>query len=267
MLNVLYELSTALILILALRAGVMLTGVDTKVAVGRQRIPWVAMALTAIALIGVTLQYTWAGAFDALADLPGRAGWWRPFTAVFLQGGPAGAAWNVITLLVAAALAEWFWGRLGAALLFGFGMVGPSLVGSVLLSASTQTNLAADPRNFVGSSGATYLLAGTLVGALLMRTLLARPVRRSGIGLPLAHIVVALFAWFALANAHGLVSFFGVVIGAGLGALVGRRARAAGQRSGRTLAAALPRVFGAPGSADSGVWPAASRAARSTVSR
>ena len=263
----LYELSTAVVLVLALRAGVMLLGVDSKTALGRQRIPYLALTLTGIALVGVTVQYSWAGAFDALADLPGRAGWWRPFTAVFLQSGPAGAVWNVITLLVAAALAEWFWGRLAATLLFGFGMVGPSLIGSVLLGASTQADLAADPRNFLGSSGATYLLAATMVGALLVGALHARPVGWSGVGLSLAHLAVALFAWFALANAHGLVSCFGVVIGAGWGLLVGRRARAAGQRSGSTLAAAFPAVFGGAESAESIVWPAASRAARSTVSR
>ncbi|MET7463192.1 hypothetical protein [Nonomuraea sp. NPDC005501] len=66
-----------------------------------------------------------------------------------------------------------------------------------------------DPRNFAGSSGATYFLAATLAGALL---LCARaPKERL---LALAAPALGLALWFAQDNGHGLVAVYGFVVGA-----------------------------------------------------
>src|ERR1700759_5844695 len=103
---VLYNLVTAWILMLAIKAGRTLT-------VRRQGVPWLAIFGTRAMVAGLVLQATWSGAMDALDSDPSRWGWWRPVTSVFLQnGGFLGDVWNLVTAPIVLALAEWHWGRL-----------------------------------------------------------------------------------------------------------------------------------------------------------
>jgi hypothetical protein len=160
---------------------------------------------------GVVLQLTWSGAMDALDNDPARSGWWRVVTSVFMQnGGVAGAAWNIVTLGLVAALAEWFWGGTIAFALFLVGILAPQHVDALLGIAGGPV----DPRNFAGSSGATYFLGATLVVPLLVRTRVVKE-RLIAAGV----VVLGLVMWFAQDNGHGLVSVYGATLGAVVWAL------------------------------------------------
>jgi hypothetical protein len=161
-------------------------------------VPWAAVALTTLVVAGLILQHTWSDALATLENDPGKAGWWRPITAVFMQnGGVVGDLWNVVTIALVAALAEWFWGPMLTALLFAAGMF------SGLSGHST------DPRNFVGSSGATYFLGATFVGAMLLCVRDAK-LRLLAVAIP----AVGLISYLAQRNDHGLVTAEGFAVGA-----------------------------------------------------
>ncbi|MET8853472.1 hypothetical protein [Amycolatopsis sp. NPDC004625] len=161
---IIFNLTTALLLILIAAAGLALVGRDT---LPRRRLPWLAITLTALAVAGVVLQLCWTGAMDALDSDPAKSGWWRVITSVFMQnGGVSGAAWNIATLALVAALAEWFWGRPLTLALFLTGILLPQHIDTLLGLAAGPV----DPRNFAGSSGATYFLGATLAAPLLIRT-------------------------------------------------------------------------------------------------
>lgn len=198
----LYNLVTAALMALMFNVGVVL--VDPATVAGR-RIPWGAVSLTVVAIAGVVLQLAWSGAMDALDDDPAKSGWWRPLTSIFLQnGGVAGAAYNLVTIAVLAALAEWFWGTPVMLASFAGGMFLPGLIGKLFAS----TDVSAEPRNFAGSSGATYFLAATLAGALILCA-----GERKHRALAAAVPVLGLVTWFAQANAHGLVAVYGFLLG------------------------------------------------------
>ncbi|QWF83461.1 hypothetical protein HUW46_06902 [Amycolatopsis sp. CA-230715] len=197
-----YNLVTAVLMALMFNAGVVL--VDPATVPGR-RIPWGAVALTVVAIAGVVLQLAWSGAMDALDNDPAKSGWWRPLTSVFLQnGGVAGAVYNLVTLAVLAALAEWFWGTPVLLASFAGGMFLPGLIGKLFAS----TDVSAEARNFAGSSGATYFLAATLAGALVVCAG-ERKHRVLAVAVP----VLGLATWFAQDNAHGLVAVYGFLLG------------------------------------------------------
>ncbi|MGW3636068.1 hypothetical protein ACWD7F_39290 [Streptomyces sp. NPDC005122] len=204
----LFNVTTAGLMVLMFKAGIALIGENT---VGRRRLPWAATGLSTIALTAVATQLCWSGAMDAFDSDPAKSGWWRVVTSVFMQnGGFLGAVWNIATLAVIAALAEWFWGAPLMAGLFAAGILLPQHIDS-LFGASDRAS--SDPRNFAGSSGATYFLAATLAAALLLR-------RGADTGAPkqrllaLAVPVLGLALWFAQSNGHGLVAAYGFVLGA-----------------------------------------------------
>ena len=211
---VLLSLSTALLMILMIKSAATLIGPDT---IGWRRVPIAAIVLTAAAIAGVILQHSWRGAYGALDDDPSKSGWWRVITAVFMQDtGIAGVLWNIVTLAIIVALAEWFWGSLTAIIFFLLGAVAPSHIGSLLttihvLGAAHTQQSAADPRNFSGSSGATYFLAATVTGALLVQI---GPLRDRNRLLALSVPVIGMLTWYTMTNAHGLVTTEGFVIGA-----------------------------------------------------
>lgn len=105
---ILFNLTTAALMVLMFKGGVLLIGEGTL----RERpVPWAAVALTAVAVGAVLLQLSWSGAMDALDSDPRKSGWWRVVTSVFMQnGGVFGAVWNIATLAAIAALTQWFWG-------------------------------------------------------------------------------------------------------------------------------------------------------------
>ncbi|MFD8997415.1 hypothetical protein [Streptomyces abikoensis] len=199
---VLFNVTTAALMVLMLNGGLALVGQDT---VGRRRIPWAAVALTAVALAGVVTQLCWSGAMDAFDSDPGKSGWWRVVTATFMQnGGFLGGAWNIATLAVIAALAEWFWGGPLMVGLFAAGILLPERVDALFGRTGGDT----DPRNFAGSSGATYFLAATLAAALLLRGR-----ERKDVLLAIAAPVLGLGMWLAQSNGHGMVTVYGFVLG------------------------------------------------------
>ncbi|MFE0021707.1 hypothetical protein [Amycolatopsis sp. NPDC059021] len=208
---VLYNLTTAALMVLLFLSGRTVVGAET---IARRRLPWCAAGLTAVAVAGVVTQLCWSGAMDAFDADPAKTGWWRVVTSVFMQnGGPIGAVYNLITLAVIAALAEWFWGGPLMLALVASGIFLPQLVDALFGATEGST----DPRNFAGSSGATYFLGATLAAALLVRSRVAKE-RLLALGVP----ALGLTLWFAQENGHGLVAAYGFVLGA-VAWLAGRR--------------------------------------------
>ncbi|GAA5022947.1 hypothetical protein [Kitasatospora paranensis] len=201
--TVLFNLTTAALMVLMFKSGIALVGEDT---LRRRPVPWAAVGLTALAVGAVVLQVTWSGAMARFDADPSRAGWWRVFTSVFMQnGGVLGAVWNIATIAVIAALAQWFWRGPLMLLLFTAGILLPQQIDALFGETARST----DPRNFAGSSGATYFLAATLAAALLFGTA-DRTQRLLAVSVP----VVGLVLWVGQGNAHGLVTVYGFVLGA-----------------------------------------------------
>ncbi|NEB74271.1 hypothetical protein G3I40_03295 [Streptomyces sp. SID14478] len=201
--NLLFNVTTAALMVLMFKAGLALLGPDS---IPRRRIPWAAAAVLVVALAGVLVQLTWSGAMDTFDADPDRSGWWRVVTSVFMQnGGFLGGAWNIATRAVIAAFADWFWGGPVMLGLFVAGILLPQHIDALFMDTSRST----DPRNFAGSSGATYFLAATLAAALLLRTKDNRD-RLLAVVAP----VLGLVMWFAQENGHGLVVVYGFVLGA-----------------------------------------------------
>ncbi|MFF1920539.1 hypothetical protein ACFVW8_08170 [Streptomyces sp. NPDC058221] len=220
--GLLFNVTTAVLMVLMLNGGLALLGQET---LRGRRVPWAAVGLTAVALAGVITQACWSGAMDALDSDPARSGWWRVLTSTFMQnGGLFGGAWNIATLAVIAALANWFWGAPLTLGLFLAGILLPQQIDALFGENGHST----DPRNFAGSSGATYFLAATLSAALLLHTL--RTGRRNDREhlketlLAAAVPALGLAVWFTQSNGHGLVSVYGFALGAAVCALTHRTA-------------------------------------------
>lgn len=204
--GLLFNVTTAALMVMMINSGLAVVGRDSL----RERpVPWVAVGLTVLAVAGVVLQLCWAGAMAALDDDPAKTGWWRVFTSVFMQnGGVAGAIWNIATLAFVAALGQWLWGGSLTALLFLVGILLPERIDALLGLGGGPS---ADPRNFAGSSGATYFLGASLAAALLARTRIKKE-QALAVGVP----ALGLLMWCAQDNGHGLVAVYGF----GLGTLV-----------------------------------------------
>ncbi|MFF4249729.1 hypothetical protein ACFY1L_00770 [Streptomyces sp. NPDC001663] len=213
---IVFNLTTAALMVLMFKCGLTLVGEDT---LRRRPIPWAAVGVTAVAVGGVVLQHSWSGAMDALDSDPRRSGWWRVVTSVFMQnGGFFGAVWNIVTLAAMAALAQWFWRGPLMLVLFAAGILLPEHIDALFGETSRST----DPRNFAGSSGATYFLAATLASALLLTTNDTRQ-RLLALCVPAAGLAM----WLAQDNGHGLVSVYGFALGAAALPLARRIARPA----------------------------------------
>ncbi|MFG2987275.1 hypothetical protein ACGFYQ_39580 [Streptomyces sp. NPDC048258] len=215
-----FNVTTAALMVLMFRGGLALLGEGT---LRGRRIPCAAVVLTGLALAGVVLQVCWSGAMDALDANPARSGWWRVLTSVFMQnGGLFGGAWNIATLAVIAALADWFW---GTPITLGLFLAGIPLPEHIDTLFGVGGHHSTDPRNFAGSSGATYFLGATLAAALLLRILRTGldKAQRTEVLLAAGVPVLGLAMWFTQANGHGLVSVYGFVLG-GLACLLARPA-------------------------------------------
>ncbi|MFD3559889.1 hypothetical protein ACFWVU_09480 [Streptomyces sp. NPDC058686] len=229
--SLLFSVTTAALMALIFNGGLALVG---RTTLGGRRIPWAAVGLTGIALAGVVLQLCWSGAMEALDADPAKSGWWRVVTSVFMQnGGFGGAAWNIATLAAVGAFAEWFWGAPLTLALFAAGILLPERIDALW----AQTSHSTDPRNFAGSSGATYFLGATLAAALLLHGAAGEApgegspcansetaasaeasARRSAVRkhrlLALAVPVLGTAMWFTQENGHGLVACYGFALGA-----------------------------------------------------
>ncbi|AOP46949.1 hypothetical protein [Streptomyces lydicus] len=202
--GLLFNVTTAALMVMMINSGLGAVG---RESLRGRPVPWVAVGLTVLAVAGVVLQLCWSGAMDALDHDPAKSGWWRVFTSTFMQnGGPAGALWNIATLALVAALAQWLWGGPLTVLLFVAGILLPEHLDALLgLGGDTGT----DPRNFAGSSGATYFLGATLALALLTRTR-ERKQQALAVGVP----VLGLLMWCVQDNGHGMVAGYGFALGA-----------------------------------------------------
>ncbi|MFG2143115.1 hypothetical protein ACGFRG_02805 [Streptomyces sp. NPDC048696] len=201
--SILFNLTTAALMVLMFKSGVALIGEGT---VRERPIPWAAVGVTVVAVGAVVLQQLWSGAMDALDSDPSKTGWWRVVTSVFMQnGGLLGGAWNIATLAATAALAQWFWRGPLLLALFAAGILLPQHIDALFGDTAPST----DPRNFAGSSGATYFLAATLTAGLLL-TSSATKERLLAVSVPVAGLAM----WLAQENGHGLVSVYGFVLGA-----------------------------------------------------
>ncbi|MFJ4584544.1 hypothetical protein [Streptomyces echinatus] len=199
---VLFNITTAALLVLMFRIGVLLVGEDT---IRRRAVPWGAVALTGLAVGAVLLQGSWPGAMDALDSDPRRSGWWRVVTSVFMQnGGFSGAVWNIATLAAVSALAQWFWRWPLMLTLFAAGILLPQHIDALFGETARST----DPRNFAGSSGATYFLAATLAAGLVLTGTATRE-RLLAVSVPAAGLAM----WLAQDNGHGLVACYGFALG------------------------------------------------------
>ncbi|RGD60450.1 hypothetical protein DR950_24080 [Kitasatospora xanthocidica] len=214
---IVFNVTTAALMVMMVNCGLGVVGRDT---LRGRPLPWAAVALTALAVGGVLLQLLWSGAMDALDADPAKSGWWRELTSVFMQnGGLFGGLWNLVTLAAVAALAQWYWGGPLTLGLFLAGILLPGRVDSLLgLGGGPST----DPRNFAGSSGATYFLGATLALAFLTRTRLPKELALAA-GVP----ALGLTMWIAQENGHGLVTVYGFALAAAAWA-VRRRLRPAG---------------------------------------
>ncbi|AJC54346.1 MULTISPECIES: hypothetical protein [Streptomyces] len=200
---IVFNLTTAALMVLMFKCGILLIGEGT---VRRRPVPWVAIALTAVAVGAVVLQLAWSGAMDALDGDPRKTGWWRVVTSVFMQnGGLFGGIWNIVTLAVIAALAQWFWRGPLMLLLFAAGILLPQRIDALFGETAPST----DPRNFAGSSGATYFLAATLAAGLLLTSPHIKG-RLMALCVPAAGLAM----WLAQENGHGLVTCYGCLLGA-----------------------------------------------------
>lgn len=205
-----FSVTTAALMVLMFKGGLALLG---ESALRGRRTPWAAVGLTALVVAGLVTQLCWSGAMDALDSDPSKSGWWRVITSVFMQnGGLFGDAWNLATIAVIAALAEWFWGGPLMLGLFAAGILLPTYIDKLFGETAHST----DPRNFAGSSGATYFLAATLAAPLLLRAVRSG---REGLNvkealLALGVPVLGLIMWFAQSNGHGLVAVYGFLLGA-----------------------------------------------------
>ncbi|MDJ0385597.1 hypothetical protein [Streptomyces sp. G-G2] len=225
----LFNVTTAALMVLMFNGGLALVGQDT---LRGRRVPWAAVGLTALALAGVLTQLVCPGAMALFDNDPSQHGWWRVVTSVFMQnGGLLGGAWNLATLAAVAALDDWFWGGPLMLALFTAGILLPEHIDSLF----GQSGGSADPRNFAGSSGATYFLAATLSAALLLRAVrsagaaAARDTgRRKELLLALGAPVLGLGMWFTQENGHGLVTVYGFLLGTAV-QIAARRPSAAPQ--------------------------------------
>ncbi|MFF8374397.1 hypothetical protein ACF05W_37155 [Streptomyces lydicus] len=201
--GLLFNVTTAALMVMMINSGLGAVG---RESLRGRPVPWVAVGLTVLAVAGVVLQLCWSGAMAALDQDPAKSGWWRVFTSVFMQnGGVAGALWNIATLAFVGALAQWLWGGPLTALLFVAGILLPEHIDALLgLGGGPST----DPRNFAGSSGATYFLGATLALALLMRTR-ERKQQALAVGVP----VLGLLMWLVQENGHGMVAVYGFALG------------------------------------------------------
>jgi hypothetical protein len=199
---ILFNLTTAALMVLMFKGGVLLIGEDT---VRRRPVPWAAVALTTVAVGAVVLQLSWSGAMDALDSDPRKTGWWRVVTSVFMQnGGLFGDVWNLATLAVIAALAQWFWRGPLMLALFAGGILLPQQIDALFGETARST----DPRNFAGSSGATYFLAATLAAGLVLTSTDTKE-RLLAVSVPAAGLAM----WLTQENGHGLVVCYGFVLG------------------------------------------------------
>ncbi|MFH7598436.1 hypothetical protein WDV06_25570 [Streptomyces racemochromogenes] len=201
---IVFNTTTAALMVMMVNCGLGVVGRDT---LRGRSLPWAALVLTGLAVGGVLLQLVWSGAMDALDADPAKSGWWREFTSVFMQnGGLFGALWNLATLAVVAALAHWYW---GGGLTLGFFLAGILLPGRIDALLGLGDGPATDPRNFAGSSGATYFLGATLALAFLTRARRPKEIALAA-GVP----VLGLAMWLAQDNGHGLVSVYGFALAA-----------------------------------------------------
>lgn len=171
-------------------------------------VPWWSFALSACVAVPSLTQQVWPALLGLLdrdpEEVTHHGQVWRLLTAAFVQdGGVPGTIFNLVTIVIVAALAEWYWG--------GRVMAATFLAAAVLFNAQ---GVAFDSAG-AGNSGATFALGASLAAALaISRT--GRD-RLQGVLVPLVGVVMTV-----LGNYHGQALVYGFVIGVVLWALTRR---------------------------------------------
>ena len=160
-----------------------------------------AAGLWLVVAVPSGIELMWPPIYDTLSRQPQlvREGqWWRLLTSVVVQdGGVAGTVFNLAVLAVVAVVATDLWGPASTTALF--------VVGAVQFNV-LALYFSAPPGG--GNSGATFFLATSLVGLLLVRHRSAR-VWVTGAVVMLDGLLLLL-----LHDAHGAPILAGVVAGA-----------------------------------------------------
>lgn len=201
----------AVAFVLLAKTGAVLVGYTTW---RERRLPAGAVALLALVSVPSIAQLIWPSILHALDRQPAaivhHGQLWRVVTAAFVQDGAiSGIVFNLVSLGVIAALAEWHWGarRMGAIF----------VVAAVLLNVQAV----AFGLGGAGSSGATYALGASLAGALILTG--TSPQRLRAIACPLLGA-----AMLVLGDAHGLAILYGTLAGLALQVAARRSSRAWG---------------------------------------
>ncbi|WBO68403.1 hypothetical protein [Streptomyces camelliae] len=161
-----------------------------------------------------------------------------------------GAVWNIVTLAVIAAPAQWFWGGPPTPAPFAGDVLLPHRIDALF----GETVRGTDPRDVAGSSGAMHFLAAILAAGLLPTS------PATGERLPAACVPAAgLAMWVVQENRRSLLACYGFVLG-GAVLLIGRLVPHGGAAAvaGQALPAAprprrLTRADGAAASPDRAV--------------
>jgi hypothetical protein len=202
------RLLEAVIIVVAVRTAMnlLVMSEDLRSLIRDVRGRWIpvsAVVITAGLVGGALLEIVWPGALHTLSRTGG--GHWQVLTAPFVQEGVAGAVFNVISALVVIALAAWAWGDATAAAIWLLGAWAP--VGGLAHLVGYHVSVGNVGAYSAGSSGATYLTAGTLCAALLMSA--SGPRRWLGLIAP----AIGLVMWLGPNDGHGVMLIEGLVLG------------------------------------------------------
>ncbi len=198
-----------------------------------------------------TLLLAWAAIFALLAfrgeigDASAYLAWgasttgrepldvaWRLLASTFLHAGAAHAFFNATSMMIFGPAIERVFTRWGFWIVFALGGAAASFASLLWRTGRSGPG----PSLSVGASGAIFALGGALlVGAIRLRHRLA-PGRARALGAALLYLTVpGLIAGFTRLGTDNVAHAAGLVVGAGLGALVPLSARLGGPRPGLAI--------------------------------
>lgn len=160
-----------------------------------------AVGLWLLVAIPSLLQFAFLQIYSALRREPDlirhHGQWWRVLTSVVVQdGGVFGTTFNLVVLAVIATVAVQAWGGPRTVVIF---------IVAQLLFGTMATFLSSDIG--AGNSGATFGLATSVAGLVLIRH------RRARLVLSSVAVVAIGVVLLVLGDAHGIALMGGVVIG------------------------------------------------------
>lgn len=170
---------------------------STRISLKPGYFTYIVVPLVAIPSL---LQLPFPQIFDWLSRQPSLAisshEYWRFITPIFVQdGGLIGTAFNLIVLTLFALLADRVWGLKKSLLIFFGGGILFEAIGIIFNSSGG------------GNSGATFILAMSMVGACLLQKT-PKSARIFGILAVIDGVILS-----AMRDAHGYAILFGFLLG------------------------------------------------------